>query len=45
VGGAEVFGEWHHVATGSHYHSMIARYDMVDESLHVPSGHGVGDDS
>jgi hypothetical protein len=38
VGGAEVFGEWRHVATGSLYDSPVARYDIVDEGLHIPFG-------
>ena len=32
----EVFGEWRHLATGSLYDSLVARYDMVDEGLHIP---------
>jgi hypothetical protein len=36
VGGAEVFGEWRQLATGSLYDSLVARYDMVDEGLHIP---------
>ena len=38
VGGAEVFGEWRRLATGSLYDSLVARYDMVDEGLHIPLG-------
>jgi hypothetical protein len=34
VGGAEVFGEWRHLTTGSLYDSLVARYDTVDEGLH-----------
>lgn len=36
VGGAEVLGQWRHLATGSLYDSLVARYDMVDEGLHIP---------
>ena len=42
VGGAEVFGEWRHVATGSLYDSLVARYDMLDEGLHIPLWTGRG---
>lgn len=41
VGGAEVFGEWRHLTTGSLYASLVARDDMVDEGLHrfpAPAG-------
>ena len=36
VGGGAVFGEWRRLATGSLYDSLVAGYDMVDKSLHVP---------
>lgn len=36
MGGAEVCEEWHPLATGSLYDSLVACYDMVDESLHIP---------
>lgn len=36
VGGAVVCGQSRHMATGSRYDSLVARYDMVDEGLHIP---------
>jgi hypothetical protein len=35
-GCAELYGEWRHLATGSLYDSLVARYDMVDEDFHIP---------
>jgi hypothetical protein len=36
AGGAEVFGEQRHLATGSLNDSLVARYDIFDEGLHIP---------
>ena len=36
VSSTEVFGEWRHLATGSLDDSLVARYDMADEGLHIP---------